>query len=128
MDIYTEEDLYADPDLSKNIHNDANIFYRQVMNLKTPIKAGEIDTDKLRKAISDIPETSPHHVFLSKLHRSPWKGIWPSAEQLLMSLSANSGLVLGIVINQEIVMIVQIKTRMNHIFDLNSLLIKKTKC
>ena len=81
MDIYTKEDLYADPDLSKNIHNDANNFYRQVMNLKTPIKAGEIDTDKLRKAISDIPETSPHHVFLSKLHRSPWKGIWPSAEQ-----------------------------------------------
>ena len=76
-----EEDLYADPDLSKNIHNDANNFYRQVMNLKTPIKAGEIDTDKLRKAISDIPETSPLHEFLSKLHRSPWKGIWPSAEQ-----------------------------------------------
>ena len=77
---YTNTDLFDDPDLGDNIHNDANSFYREVMNLKTPIKGGDINIKKLREAISEITLASPHYNFLSKLHRSPWKDMWPEKD------------------------------------------------
>ena len=79
-DTYSKADLFADPELGDNIHDDANSFYREVMNLKTPIKGGQINIKKLREAISEITLASPHYRFLSKLHRSPWKDMWPEKD------------------------------------------------
>ena len=50
------------------------------MNLKTPLKGGDINIKKLRETISKITLASPHYDFLSKLHRSPWKEMWPEKD------------------------------------------------
>ena len=78
-DTYSKADLFAEPE-SGSIHEDANSFYREVMNLKTPLKGGDINIKKLREAISKITLASPHYDFLSKLHRSPWKEMWPEKD------------------------------------------------
>lgn len=78
-DTYSKDDLFAEPE-SGSIHEDANSFYREIMNLKTPLKSGDINIKKLRKAISEITLASPHYDFLSKLHRSPWKEMWPEKD------------------------------------------------
>ena len=78
-DTYSSEDLFAEPE-SGSIHEDANSFYRDVMNLKTPLKSGDIKIKQLRQAISEITLASPNYDFLSKLHRSPWKDMWPEKD------------------------------------------------
>ena len=37
--LYTSEDVFREPSEGRSLHDDANLFYRKVMGLETPIKA-----------------------------------------------------------------------------------------
>ena len=81
--VYTSEDVFREPSEGRSLHDDANLFYRKVMGLETPIKAVTQPTiNEIHDAIGT--KLSGNDFFMWSmvygLQLSQLEEVWPGAK------------------------------------------------
>ena len=75
---YDKLDLFRPASEGRSLHDDANKFYREVMQLATPISKRYLPKSKdVIQAILDVPRANNINQILFDLHASSIEDLWP---------------------------------------------------
>ena len=81
---YSHDKLYnaEDPSL-RNLHDDVNKFYREVMQLKTPLTQNSLPKCReVKEALVDTPRSNIINKILCDIRATTLKSLWPDSTQV----------------------------------------------
>ena len=80
---YLQGELFGELEGQRNLHDDANKFYRDVMHLKTPLAQKDLPRCSVVKtSILNAPKDNAMTNILFSLRATPMKNLWPEETQV----------------------------------------------
>ena len=81
---YSSDEMYnGDNPLLRNLHDDVNKFYREVMKLNAPLKQNDLPRCReVINAIMNMTKDNKMNTILLNIRATPQKNLWPLASQV----------------------------------------------